>query len=123
MIKPDLPTPAPPPPAVEYAHVCEQKWIEIPAGTRPRCGFCTSRVEQLRRTAAGHGTVAEIRDAIAQIDKAAKGVPFGLTVRLELEGVRAWVCPRSITIEGEPFLAELPNRRARRRARMRTKTT
>lgn len=113
---PDLPDE---PRRVEWAHTCSG-WVEIPKGERPTCGRCAERRERYAHVAAGHGTVAEIREAISALAHVDGQVPLGETVRMKLRGMNVWACPRSVRVEhdGRESIAvdALPNRRARRRA-------
>jgi hypothetical protein len=110
--------PDPPPPATgERAHTCEG-WIEVARGERPTCERCAERLARYRQTAAGDGTVAEIREALSALDKVSRETPLGVCVRVDYEGIRVWACPRSFLVEGEPLVSRAPNRRARRAAKL-----
>jgi hypothetical protein len=111
---PDLPDR---PKATEPAHTCSG-WVEIPRGTRPTCERCEQRLERYRHVAAGHGTVAEIREAISALNHVDGQPPLGTCVRTKIKGVVVWACPRSVNVgeqdDPTPLLDRQPNRDARR---------
>lgn len=114
-ILPELPEP---PRALERAYTCDG-WIEIPAGERPTCARCVGRLERYRQVAAGHGTVLEIREALAALETLRGQTPLGQCVRVVFEGLRIWACPRSIDVGDEtPLIAVARNRAERRRVRL-----
>lgn len=86
----------------------------------PTCGRCAERRDRYDHVAAGNGTIAEIREAIAALDYVRRqGLPLGAKIKID----GAWVCPRCTADPGSdddtPLLEVLPNRAARRRNKLR----
>lgn len=88
-----------------------------PAELRPTCSRCIARAEQARYVAAGHGTIAEIREAIDLLElERASGLPLGETITI---AGGAHVCPYCTRNQDGPLVASRPNRATRRRTRIR----
>jgi hypothetical protein len=91
------------------------------------CPRCKERGDNARHVAAGHGTVEEIRDAMAILE-AERRAGIRLGAKIKIDG--GWHCPRCTGMphpetggEGPkaltvPIISELPNRAARRRAKL-----
>lgn len=88
------------------------------------CARCRERGERYERTAAGDGTITEIREAIDALEVARRlGLPFGDLVTVGAGRHRMRVCPRCTNVgsreEPIPLFHRYPDRASRRKLRLR----
>lgn len=79
------------------------------------CDVCTNTKNTLETIAAGNGAPSEIRSAIETLELARRqGITLG--AKIKVDGV--FVCPRCSKLDGATLIDRLPNRAARRRAKL-----